>query len=766
MAKRKSGVWGIDIGQCALKALRCTLDDDGKTVVAEAYDFIEYPKILSQPEANAEELVRDAVKQFLSRNEIEGDKIAISVSGQAGLARFFKPPPVDAKVIPDIVKYEARQQIPFALEDVIWDYQQMGGMVVDGITLDAEVGLFAMKRDQVFRAIEPFTESEVELHIVQLAPLSIFNFVVYDVLQVPEDQDFDPDNPPESLVVLSMGTETTDLVITNGSRVWQRSIPLGGNHFTKQLTKELKLTYAKAEHLKRNAREAEDPKKVFQVMRPVFSDLVTEIQRSVGYFRNIDRQAKVGRLLVLGNGAKLPGLEQYLAKHLNQTAVEIKSFARLKGGAVASAPAFRDNLLAFPVCYGLCMQGLGVAKLHTNLLPPEFLTERMIREKKPWAVAALGVFLLALAFNAIFYFGGAFDVNPKRISGSGENRTTWEEARQMVASVDTTSKTYLDTFEAQQQRLEVYRSIGEEVVGNVDRKRSWLELLAAIDAAQPRDPRYEAGTIPDPMEVPFKDRMDLYIESVESEYYPDLSVWFTEDVKKKLVEEQTRLRALEEQAAAPSAAPADGSSEVPPTSGTGTTAPAAPLGNAAAATNPPGVGAAGTQGPVAGEIPGPTGAGWVIEIRGHHFHNGDPRIEGGTAGTYVRNTLVRQLRKGQVLLPTEPGADPILFDMEELGIGYVVLTYESKLDRGYRIDNPAYVGEAQQSGFSGDKEKEPPKAENNVEDDIPASFEAPRCDFVVQFCWQETTMSERLKKREQAAPQNAPGGQSVALQPK
>ena len=64
-------------------------------------------------------------------------------------------------------------------------------------------------------------------------------------------------------------------MITNGYRVWQRSVPIGGNHFTKALTKELRLTFAKAEHLKRNAMKAEDPKAVFQAMRPVFSDLLT-----------------------------------------------------------------------------------------------------------------------------------------------------------------------------------------------------------------------------------------------------------------------------------------------------------------------------------------------------------------------------------------------------------------------------------------------------------------------------------------------------------
>ena len=155
MAKRNA-VWGIDIGQCALKALRCTLDADGETVIADKYDYIEYPKILSQADADPEELIRDSLSEFLSRNDVKRDSVAISVSGQAGLSRFFKPPPVDAKTLPEIVKYEVKQQIPFPIEDVIWDWQQLGGSVIDGRTVDAEVGLFAMKREAVYRALRPF----------------------------------------------------------------------------------------------------------------------------------------------------------------------------------------------------------------------------------------------------------------------------------------------------------------------------------------------------------------------------------------------------------------------------------------------------------------------------------------------------------------------------------------------------------------------------------------------------------------------------------
>ncbi len=244
-------VWGIDIGQCALKALRCSAHEDPKKLVAEAFDYIEYPKILSQSGSDPVELVGEAMKQFLSRNTVLGDRVAVSVAGQAGLARFIKLPPVEAKKIPNIVRYEARQQIPFDLNDVVWDYQRMGGgSVEEGFALETEVGLFAMKRDAVFRALDPFLKNDVAVDFVQLTPLVLYNFLLFDQLdELPAADEYDAENPPESTVIIAMGTDATDLVITNGFRVWQRSIPLGGSHFTKALVRELKLTFAKAEHL-------------------------------------------------------------------------------------------------------------------------------------------------------------------------------------------------------------------------------------------------------------------------------------------------------------------------------------------------------------------------------------------------------------------------------------------------------------------------------------------------------------------------------------
>lgn len=719
---RNAGVWGIDIGRCALKAMRCRLDGD--VVVADSFDYIEYPKLLTQQDADAPQLVKEALQQFLSRNNLRGDKVAISVPGESGLARYFKPPPVDVKKIADIVKYEARQQIPFALEDVIWDYQRMpGGQEVDGFALESEVGLFAMKREQVAKALKPFLEAEIEVDFIQLAPIAIYNFVAHDMTNpLPEGEEYNAESPPPSMVVLSIGTETTDLVVTNGYRLWQRNIPLGGNHFTKQLSKDLKLTFAKAEHLKRNPRQAEDPKAIFQAMRPVFGDMVTEIQRSIGFFHSLDRKAKITNIVTLGNTVKLPGLTQYLSKHLGYEITELDAYRRLTGAAVVTSPAFKENLLAFAGCYGLCVQALDKSKLKTNLLPRELLTERLIKAKKPWAVAAVSLLVLACAINFIFHYMRWEEVHDKH----EHNGVAWEAAHNGVTQVSGVSQTHLTADEEQRKRQATMVAIGKEVVGAADRRVLWLEVMKSINESLPEmadAKRIPKGTIPDHKQLPFAQRRDLKIEYVESAFYPDLTVWYNAEVKRLYEEQHPEVVAAFKAANAPPAAPGTNPGQpVPPPQ----PVPGAPPADPAA-------------GPT---LPGPSGPGWVFELKGYHFFMSDATL-GGSA--HVKNTLLKALEHGTVNLPTGPGANPISFKLKELGIGYSILVQE-KINRDQRLENPNYAGPATTPGGVIDTATAAqPEDPNN-----PPFFKVDRCDFVVQFCWQEKPLNVRLEERVKA----------------
>lgn len=678
--------WGIDIGQCALKALRCRAHDDSKKVIADAFDYIEYPKILSQASgSDPADMVRDALKQFLSRNSVAGDRVAVSVSGQAGLARFIKLPPVESRRIPDIVRYEARQQIPFDLNDVVWDYQRMGGeSVEEGFALETEIGLFAMKRDAVNRALDPFTKLDIDVDIVQLTPLVLYNFLLFDQIgALPPPEEFDPENPPESVVIISMGTDATDLVITNGFRVWQRSIPLGGSHFTKALIRDLKLTFAKAEHLKRNATAASDPKAVFQAMKPIFSDFLTELQRSIGYFSNLDRAAKIGRVVALGNAMKLPGLRRYLSQSLGYDIEKIESYRCLEGAQVVTAPTFQENLLSFGVSYGLALQGLGKAGVHTNLLPKEIIQGRLINRKKPWALAAAALILLGCTISYASY----------SMSLGGVVGDAWTQAQNGARDLKQKSGSLTSEDSAARSAFQDTDKIGKNLVLNVEGRTRWLELLKAVYHCLPVEPAADPPK-------PITDRVELHVLSLDCEQVSDPTAWY-ESVKN-----------WDENAEA-----AGGSATNTTPAAAGTPAPDAAQGSAASR-------------PV-----------WVIQLTGYHWHNNDPSNQGAT---FVRNTLIKALREAKIELPSGENGKMESVTMKELGISHPVLVNPLNVYK-QDVQDPNLVARAASGGMPmpGGMQMPGRIAQPGPDDTKPTSIPLRRFDFVVQFCWRPTTPQER-----------------------
>jgi type IV pilus assembly protein PilM len=724
MAKIGS-VWGIDLGQCALKALLCRAGDEPGTIVAEAFDYIEYPKMIGQPDANPAELYKEALETFLSRNDVKGSKVAISVSGQSGLARFIKLPPVESKKVPDIVKYEARQQIPFALEDVVWDYQQMaGGSVEEGFALETEVGLFAMKRDQVYRALKPFTDAGIEVDIVQLTPVALYNFVTFDQMpDIPPIEQYNPEDPPPSVIVMSLGAGMSDLVVTNGFRVWQRTVNLGGNNFTKALTKQMKLTFAKAEHLKRNAMKAEDPKAVFQAMRPIFSELLEEVQRSLSFFQNIDRTAKLGRVVPLGNAMKLRGLHKYLAQNLGLEVTELDGYRKLSGSAVISSPAFKDNMLSFGVCYGLCVQGLGQGHLSTNLLPREIVTDRMVRAKKPWAVAIVALLLMGLTVG---YFGRWREWNSARLDEG------YPQAFSTAKDATGKASTAKSDFDKAGEDYKSVQQVGGELANIGDRRMAWAELLKAINECLPKD----EGATPDLISK----RNIIYVDSIDCERKTDLGEWKTAAQALVPADDKAKTEGADGSAAA---APADGAAPAPDAAA----AAPAPAADAAAAPPPASAGSGGL-------LDGSGAAGWIIMIRAHHYHNDEKDQNSGAE--YVRGTLLKELREKDdlKLADVDDKGNQILISTKQLGIELPVMITSTTKWNMITVNDPNAVAGAPQTG---------PVAGASGEDIVPAAGGAHGAapvaarqttqtvgeyPFVVEFIWKPTPLSERQRIRQ------------------
>jgi type IV pilus assembly protein PilM len=489
------------VGQCALKALKLQWRD-GK-LRALGFDVIEHAKILSQPDADEQALIRSALAKFLSRNSIKGSTLVISVPGQASFTRFIKLPPVEMKKIPEIVRYEARQQIPFNLEDVVWDYQTISPPSAG--PREVEVGIFAMKRDIVADYVSDFLAMKIEPDIVQMAPVALYNFLKHDRKDL-----------TGATILIDVGAENTNLVISDGDRVWIRNIPLGGNNFTAALAKEFKLPFSKAENLKRHAAESKHARQVFQAMRPVFGDLLTEIQRSIGYYTSLHRDSRVENVVAMGNAFRLAGLTKFVSQNLGVEVLKVEGFPSLGDGETLAAPLFRENVLSFGVPFGLAVQGCGLATIGTSLLPPEILGAKVMRRKRPFFVAA-GVAVLGavgcFGYNQVSTYqqvaGGASEV--KKLT-SEVNGLTSENKRQQ------------ELFEAQKKLLVAEQGKIGEIAKLVDNADYGYEVLRTLWDAWPYDKSFE-GYDPKTDKPPRSTLGIIEMLSLTGHYVPDVRAY-------------------------------------------------------------------------------------------------------------------------------------------------------------------------------------------------------------------------------------------------
>ena len=410
MAAETGTVWAIDIGNNSLKAL-CVSTERG---VAEVIGFenIQHGKILSSgnvTEDEKEELIAISLRELVTKYDLSMDEIVVSVPSQNSFVRFVNLPPVEAKRIPEMVKFEAVQQIPFGINDVQWDWQLM----TEPESPEIKVGIFAIKNDIVDAALNPLTREDIEVSYVQIAPMALYNYIVYDRPDL-----LTSDN--QAVVILNVGAENTDLVVCTKSTVWQRCILIGGNTFTQAIADTFKLNFDKAEKLKRTAPMSKYARQIFQAMRPVFTDLASEVQRSIGFYNSSNPNTKIKKIIAMGGGAKLRGLLKYLQQTLQTPVERPDSFKRLALNQSASQAKFLESVTDFGIVYGLALQGLGMAKIESNLLPRTIARSRAWASKGRYFITA-ACLLLAVSLMSFFKtFWGKMQYE-KHIS----DRTRW-----------------------------------------------------------------------------------------------------------------------------------------------------------------------------------------------------------------------------------------------------------------------------------------------------------------------------------------------------
>ena len=489
----KNDCWGIEVGANAIKAVRLTRK--GAEVTLEDFDVLPFKKVLTTPDLNVAEQIQVNLDLFMSNHpNIAKSTVLVSVPGHMAFSRFAKLPPVDPKRIPDIVRFEAQQQIPFAIEDVEWDYQ----VFAREDSPDVEVGIFAITKDRISEFLENYNAVGMRVDGVSFSPVAVYNAMAYD-LELGDES--------TGHVIMDIGTTATDVIIVDEGRLWTRTLPIGGNNFTEALVRSFKLSFPKAEDLKRKASTSKYARQIFTAMRPVFADMVQEMQRSIGFYQSINRDAQLDKLVGIGSTFKLPGLSKFLKQQLQLDVVRPTEFERVEIDGRREAE-FADHALNMFTAYGLALQGLELEQVSANVLPLQITKKRIWKAKQPWFGAAAALMLAAT-------IGAQASLSKVTSSYEGIRKDTQNKVDATIRDADTLAGQYNDLKgKLPQQQMMNLRNL-------FDYRTVWPHILedlnAAIDSMEPQ-PELQTNSYDQIKQIPRSDRRRVYIDSVTSEF--------------------------------------------------------------------------------------------------------------------------------------------------------------------------------------------------------------------------------------------------------
>ncbi len=214
-----------------------------------------------------------------------------------------------------------------------------------------------------------------------------------------------------------------------------------------------------------------------------------------------------------------PGLRRYLAQSLGFEIERVDAFRGLVGPEVLATPAFKDNLLSFGVCYGLCLQGLGEAGLRTNLLPKEITMDRLIRRKKPWAVAAAALVMLACTISYTFH----------AMQYGSVKESQWKTLETAAEAVSNKSKAYIADEQASREQFNKVNEHGSHLINNLGDRKRWIEFLKELDTCLPTDnAEMPSSTDSNPdIEAAITARKQLLVTNIDSQQVDDVGKWFS-----------------------------------------------------------------------------------------------------------------------------------------------------------------------------------------------------------------------------------------------
>src|SRR5208283_2343783 len=350
-------------------------------------------------ETTREAAILKALQGLMAEKGIKARSVNVCAPGFHVFSKFVKLPPVDAGKVTQIIQYEAQQNVPFPLEEVVWDYQILGSTPGG----ELEVLLVAIKADIVEGLFRVTEASGLRLQLTDVSPAALCNAFRYNYGDL-----------EDCTMLLDIGAKTSNLLFFEKGKVFSRSINLGANSITQDFANESKLKFDVAEKLKIDEgfvslggayEEPENPHQaaISKIARQFMTRLHIQVNQTMQFYRGQQGGSAPQRLFLSGGASVMAYTAQFFAEKLN---VPVEYFNPLRN--VERDPSINLEELvrvahSLGEVVGLGLRNMAHCPVELNLMPDSTLRWQRFNQKKPYFIATVFSLVAVVAATGFLF---------------------------------------------------------------------------------------------------------------------------------------------------------------------------------------------------------------------------------------------------------------------------------------------------------------------------------------------------------------------------
>jgi type IV pilus assembly protein PilM len=308
---------GLDIGSHAIKISQVTKAGDNFKLVslgtAKLPEGAVEDGILQEPEE-----VAGIITNLINNLKLKQKNVAISISGYSVIVKKINLAVMEDKALEEYIQSEVGQYIPFDIEDVYLDYQDLHTNTEDYDRTD--VMLVAAKREVVDGYLSMLQSAGLRVVIVDIGAFALEN--IYE-----ENYSLD-----ENVALVDIGaTKMSINIVSQGISVLARDVVVGSRQLTDQIQNRFGVTADEGEGLKMGYEPAEEKQKdIDDIFANTCTHWALELKKAIDLYYTNNPDMALSKIILSGGGSRIQGLEQFFAEEIGLEVEILNPFKKIQ----------------------------------------------------------------------------------------------------------------------------------------------------------------------------------------------------------------------------------------------------------------------------------------------------------------------------------------------------------------------------------------------------------------------------------------------------